>query len=49
MDTETALSNDTIQKLKKLLEGFNSFECQEDMYTLCINNSLIEKDRKLAQ
>lgn len=48
MNTETALSNDTVIKLKKLLGSFNSFGKQIDMYTLCINKTLTEKNRNLA-
>ncbi len=43
MNTETALSNDTIEQLRKLLGSFNNFERQIDMYTLCINKTLIKK------
>ncbi len=48
MDTETVLSNDTIDKLKYLLGGFNTFGSNIDVYSICIKKSLNDKMKDCA-
>lgn len=43
MNTETALSNDTIDKLRQILSSLNPKLYNVDMFTLCIKNALDEK------
>ncbi len=40
MKREIPLSNETIDKLKLLLQSFNTFGSQADMYSLFIKNTL---------
>ncbi len=43
MKKETAVSNETVRKLKSLLGSFNGINSNIDMYTLCIRKKLKEK------
>ncbi len=43
METETILSEDTIEKLKYLLGGFNTFGSNIDVYSICIKKALEER------
>ena len=47
MNSEYALKNNTIEKLKYLLGNFNSLRCNIDIYSQCIKCNLREK--KLIQ
>lgn len=43
MNTETALSDDTINKLRQILSSLNPKLYNVDMFTLCIKKTLDEK------
>ncbi len=43
MSTETKLSDETIEKLKKLLGGFSPFGSSPDIYFICISKMLKTK------
>ncbi len=42
MKTETTLENDTFERLRYLLNNFNSLECQIDIYSQYIKNTLMK-------
>ncbi len=45
MNSESPLSSETIDKLKSLLKGFNTFGNQADMYSLFVKNTLKPKSK----
>ncbi len=45
MNSEYALKNNTIEKLKYLLGNFNSLRSNIDIYSQCIKKSLNENEK----
>ena len=40
MDTQIKVSNDTIEKLRKLLGSINGIKSTKDLYSICISQVL---------
>ena len=40
MDTEIKVSNDTLEKFRKLLGSINGIKSTRDLYSICISNVL---------